>query len=110
MLTRADGKEVPAGQRFHFFTPEEVHQCFKGKRLVVQGDSMMRQFFHRLVNYLRQIPTSCEPSLHRTTGEYMVFTNGSDHYELVCPDRNCPRYDNALYRIFWDWGDDWDEE
>ena len=39
----ADGGVMAPKNRYHFYTPEELHQCFRGKRIVFQGDSIVRQ-------------------------------------------------------------------
>ncbi|KAH7102272.1 hypothetical protein BKA62DRAFT_699866 [Auriculariales sp. MPI-PUGE-AT-0066] len=73
----------------HFFTPEQMHSCLRGKRIVVQGDSILRQFFGRVMAYSRLQPTSCEHLANWNTASYAVFENGTDAYEPSCPDRRC---------------------
>ena len=67
----------PPNKTYHFFTPEDIHRCFAGKRIVMQGDSMIRQVYSRLINYLRLIPTHCEHVFSFTTSSYSVFRNGT---------------------------------
>ncbi|EJD42159.1 hypothetical protein AURDEDRAFT_186149 [Auricularia subglabra TFB-10046 SS5] len=93
---------------FHFFTPEEVHRCFRGKRIVFQGDSLVRQLFYRVVNYLRQLPTSVEHVFDWGTSSYQSFANGTDKWYPNCPDRQCTFPDDALYTVMFDWHNPWD--
>ena len=76
-LWQPDETNKTHAQPWHFFTPEEIHQCFIGKRIVFQGDSMIRQIMTRLVFYLRMYPTMCEHQYHFGTARYYAFKNGS---------------------------------
>ncbi|EJD42171.1 hypothetical protein AURDEDRAFT_115154 [Auricularia subglabra TFB-10046 SS5] len=95
--------------KYHFFTPEELHQCFRGKRIVFQGDSIIRQMFSRLVQYLRLQPTMCEKVFSWSTASYQVFTDGHDKFNPDCKDRKCTFPDDALYTIMYDWHEPQDE-
>lgn len=53
-------------KKYRFFSPQAMHQCFAGKRILIQGDSMMRQLYNRLIHYTREIPVSC-------TTQYVKF-------------------------------------
>lgn len=39
--------------KWHWLTPPQVHACLRGKRLLVSGDSMMRQLYNRLVKFMQ---------------------------------------------------------
>jgi len=75
--TFADGPELPHSDGYTFFTPEDVHRCFVGKRIVFSGDSLIRQLFTRTINYLRGTPTNAEHLFNWGTGSYVAFPNGT---------------------------------
>ncbi|KZV85298.1 hypothetical protein EXIGLDRAFT_726319 [Exidia glandulosa HHB12029] len=102
------GPTAPA-HRYHFYTPEDLHQCFRGKRIVFQGDSIVRQMFSRLVQYMRLQATNCEHVFSWSTASYQVFPNGKDKFVPDCPDRKCSFPDDALYTIMYDWHEPQDE-
>ncbi|KZV86927.1 hypothetical protein EXIGLDRAFT_774131 [Exidia glandulosa HHB12029] len=104
------GAAKQQGRTFHYFTPDEMHACLRGKRIVVQGDSMLRQFFSRIISYSRLQPTSCEHIFNWGTAMYNVFSNGSDSFEPACPDRKCVFPDEALYTVIFDWHDEYSPE
>ncbi|EJD42151.1 hypothetical protein AURDEDRAFT_168706 [Auricularia subglabra TFB-10046 SS5] len=90
---------------YHFFTPEEVHQCFISKRVMLQGDSMVRQLFSRVVQYLRLQATNCEHVFSWSSASYQTFPNGTDKFNPDCPDRKCTYPPDALYTIQYEWHD-----
>ncbi|EJD42237.1 hypothetical protein AURDEDRAFT_126651 [Auricularia subglabra TFB-10046 SS5] len=95
---------------FHFFAPEEMHACLRGKRVVVQGDSMLRQFFSRVIAYARGLPTACEHIFNWGTAMYNVFDNGTDAFEPACHDRKCDVPKDAAWTILFDWHDEYSPE
>ena len=51
--------------KYRSFTPQDMHRCLAGKRVLFQGDSMVRQIKNRLVHWSREIPVrrrACSPS------------------------------------------------
>ncbi|KZV84334.1 hypothetical protein EXIGLDRAFT_776669 [Exidia glandulosa HHB12029] len=103
------GSSIPPKNSYHFFTPEEVHQCFKGKRIMFQGDSMVRQLFSRVIQYLRLLPTYCEHVFSWSTASYQTFPNGTDRFQPDCPNAQCDFPDDVLYSIIYAWHDERNE-
>ena len=46
---------------YKFFSPQDAMRCLAGKRVLISGDSIMRQVANRLVQYLREIPVRRRP-------------------------------------------------
>jgi len=101
------GQNHPS-DKFRFFTPQETAKCLAGKRILVQGDSMMRQFYNRLIHYMRGIPSSTE-KYYGGLSSYTVFANGSDEWELPRSNDNAPYSrakdlkDDVVFRVLYDW-------
>lgn len=68
-------KDSSLAKRYRFFTPSEMRQCLGGKRVLIQGDSLMRQIFERLIQFSRFMPTSIEYS-GQNSSVYSLFVSG----------------------------------
>ncbi|KZV83806.1 hypothetical protein EXIGLDRAFT_727940 [Exidia glandulosa HHB12029] len=99
------GSTMQHNEGYAFFTPEDVQRCFMGKRVMFSGDSTIRQLFYRVVNYLRGIPTNAEHLFNWGTASYIAFSDGTDQFIPVCPNRECEIPSNAQYSILFDWHD-----
>ena len=45
-----------SNSKYRSFSPQEMHKCLAGKRIFIQGDSMIRQVYNRLIHWSREIP------------------------------------------------------
>lgn len=45
---------------YRFFTPSDARQCLRGKRILIEGDALLRQLFMRLIQFMREMPTHVE--------------------------------------------------
>lgn len=61
-----------ATARYRFFSPEEMVQCLAGKRVLIMGDSLLRQLFTRLIQFARRIPASVEQA-HTDVSVYVMY-------------------------------------
>lgn len=99
------GPEMHHDEGYAFFTPEDAQRCFMGKRIMFSGDSMIRQLYTRVINYVRGIPTNAEHLYNWGTGSYIAFPDGTDRFTPECPDRRCEIPSDSLYSIVFDWHD-----
>ncbi len=108
---RNDGRKVDRAAQprpYRFFTPKDMHTCLIGKRIFIQGDSMMRQLFHRIIHYSRGIPSSAEKYYQGMMSMYTVFANGTDSWALPLVGnasditREQDEIEGVLFRVFFD--------
>ncbi|KAJ3024719.1 UNVERIFIED_CONTAM: hypothetical protein HDU68_007856 [Siphonaria sp. JEL0065] len=99
--------ETSTGTKYHIFTQNQALQCLQGRRIILTGDSMLRQTFFRLIFWLRGFPTTVEHYFHNHA-EYTLYKNGSDELHVgdisqSWPERSADGEAGGVFRLLFTW-------
>ncbi|KAJ3077463.1 hypothetical protein HDU99_001167, partial [Rhizoclosmatium hyalinum] len=91
-------------KRYHIFTQREAIECLKGRRLLISGDSMLRQLFIYTTYWFRGIQSPIENYFH--VESHYTHRKDSDDIEIgpfMWPSREQDDEHGNLFHIAFVW-------
>ncbi|ORY41934.1 hypothetical protein BCR33DRAFT_328525 [Rhizoclosmatium globosum] len=95
---------LPDNKRYHIFTQREAIECLKGRRLLISGDSMLRQLFIYTTYWFRGIQSPIESYFH--VESHYTHRKDSDEIEIgpfMWPSREQDDEHGNLFHIAFVW-------